>query len=162
MKPKQGVRSKQNYDRWNSRPFKIIPLEEMDEKKTYSLTISPSSRLNNHNTIEGDIIIFSKLFTGVKGVKIVLYPELSKGNLRLHWHGTVKFSSKRSIMMFYYKTLRDLQDHSTYELDTIKDSNEWYKYCTKQLGFFQSAYTDDYIIYKHPQKTVNKIFDFLK
>lgn len=54
--------------------------------------------------------------------------ELSRAG-RLHYHGKIKILN---IINFYIQDLPHLADEGVIEIDTIKDSEVWEKYCHKQ------------------------------
>lgn len=99
-------------------PEKIVIYDQI-----YALTVSPPpdddtfpSQLQDH---------FRVIEKWLKECKWQLVPEISKTG-RLHYHGTVQFTTPFSIYTFYR-----YQPEWHFELDTIAHPDVWVSYCTK-------------------------------
>lgn len=72
-------------------------------------------------------------FEGYDYCSLKLYLEISSQG-RLHFHGYIMI---KDIPKFYYDTVPDMVKHASIEMDTIKDTEVWEKYCRKQEEFIQ-------------------------
>ncbi len=54
---------------------------------------------------------------------------------RLHIHGKLKFDTKSELAKFLLLSFYSLTRWTSVDIDTIDDSDWWYKYCTKQRIF---------------------------
>lgn len=103
--------------------YSCLPLESMELNTEYAITIGPSDGhqyFKSLNRME-DFRNYWRLFVlhnNPKHCHMVLHPEVSSGG-RLHFHGTIKFSSRKSLLDFYVRTLPALRDRATYEIDTM-------------------------------------------
>jgi len=68
-----------------------------------------------------------KLFGSLKGSTVELSIELSKLG-RLHFHGTILLTS---LWKFYYYDVPKLMKDGAFEIDTIKQHDEWMAYVDK-------------------------------
>lgn len=56
---------------------------------------------------------------------------------RLHYHGRVLFSSKRSFLFFQLSWLPRMMENHLIDIDTISDIKKWDLYCDKCLHLFE-------------------------
>lgn len=50
---------------------------------------------------------------------------------RLHWHGTIRFSSLKELKLWYLERIPTLLKQHQVEMDTIADFEVWFDYCRK-------------------------------
>lgn len=56
---------------------------------------------------------------------------------RLHWHGTLKYTTEQGLLKFYLKGVHSLMQMAVFEIDTISEPELWATYCTKQTKYFK-------------------------
>lgn len=144
--------------------------EEVQTDITYSLTINPSddyqclksNALNRFRVFQKNMdIMLDKLYNYVTDCK--LYIEISAQG-RLHMHGTFKI---KDILAFYLIVPYYFSTWCASEMDTIKDPEIWYTYCTKSSEYMKELVCidqtkkdnedDEPLIVKHMKigKTIN-------
>lgn len=140
--------------------FKSIPLEEIEEGKTYAFTLNPidlrpESLVGVHKGwLQEDVKLdlmssikkHKKYLANLNYCSVELYPELSPTG-RLHYHGKITIYHP---LFFSHRDLRILQVYGKYCITHINDALDddkkkkkypnWDAYCTKQLKYFDKEY----------------------
>jgi len=123
---------------------KSVAPEEIIIGAVYSLTINPSDHYQFwHNKTRLDVFKqwFRVFLLRLRPAEVKGYIELSQLG-RLHFHGTIIFSSYATVNKFYIDNIRQLVEHTIYEMDTTTNDNEWLTYCTKGKNVL-SEYIDN-------------------
>lgn len=145
----------------------IVCPEDVKVNTNYTLTLNPIDDLQ-YWTNEGYESRIQALSAYVSlyllpniPAEVVLYMESSRTG-RLHFHGTIKFHSKKDILKFYLEIIRYLQTRWHIEMDTIKDADIWEAYCTKQKHLIDERFKTNEIQLKRLNKIPNPQFVKMK
>jgi len=124
-------------------PHKAPAPEDIQLGVWYSFSYNPSSQpplsaINRISPFDPSLSEWfaqeiTSLFKRLKNIEIVANLEISRKG-RFHLHGRILFLN---IINAYAVDLRRLQQHGTYEIDTIKDPVEWNLYCRKQSSLME-------------------------
>jgi hypothetical protein len=95
-----------------------------------------------------------------------LYQELSDPQVlddhkwpRIHYHGTILFPNKESVMMFKLMTAYDIGQHGRVQINNYR-KNYWKGYITKDVKFIKKLYNDNGLKYHFNYPSNKK--DFFK
>lgn len=91
----------------------------------------------------------------IPNVKIELDMEVSKKG-RLHWHGTIMFTTVQSIKHFYVIQIHNLHELWNIDIDTISNEEGWHTYCTKQKFILDEHVSTNECLKKYRAVKVDK------
>lgn len=113
-------------------PYKIIPGE------IYSFTLNLSDQYDTIDQSQMAYKYFLKKYVIEHNIKFELYPDLSR-KARYHMHGIIIFQEYEDITKFYVNVIQELNKHTIcgMEIDTISNTEVWYKYCLKSQNLFR-------------------------
>lgn len=124
-------RKKQWAKQWKPK-INVLDMDVIELNKKYTFSLSKRSRIGSLVKDVRDYLIILKSISAY--VKYEMFPEISpKG--RLHYHGTIMFTSWRDVFDFYYLEIPIVSEQSSLEIDTIKDIDKWKVYYLKQQHF---------------------------
>lgn len=128
----------------NNKTPKTYTPDMLELNTCYEITINPD---NSHQYLlaKGDRLelVYNYLYNyhlfKIKDhCNFKLYPEFSnpssdniKGITRMHYHGTINFTSVEGIYMWYLYIYNGLKQISSVKVDTITSKETWKNYCTK-------------------------------
>lgn len=86
------------------------------------------------------------------------YPQKSMGGQisRVHFHGIILFDDEIEFGEFYLSKFHILSKYSIIEVDTIKDNQIWFDYCTKDKSVMQPLIEEYGHDYKMTHDNYNK------
>lgn len=136
----------------------LITPEELLINTKYSITLNPNDKRQYFGLTDR----ISKLrqfieqqLLEVPNVKFYLHMEISK-NGRLHFHGTVVFTTIESIKHFYIMKVNEWQDYYSIDMDTINDEKIWDAYCTKSKSIINEIISTEECLNKYRQVKMDK------
>lgn len=113
----------------------ILSPEVMEPDKEYSTTWNPCDSyqfFGKSDRIEKCTEMVEKLIFDFPNTHLNLHMEVSR-NGRLHFHGTISFTSQDAINDFYIHRIHSLQQLFNIDIDNLIDKEKWTIYCTKSV-----------------------------
>lgn len=137
---------------------KMISPEELLINTKYSITLNPNDKRQYFGLTDR----ISKLrqfieqqLLEVPNVKFYLHMEISR-NGRLHFHGTIVFTTIESIKHFYIMKVNEWQDYYQIDMDTIKDEKIWNAYCVKSKSIIDELISTEVCLNKYRKVKMDK------
>lgn len=112
---------------------KIISPEEIVHDTKYSFTINPNDKRQYFDCADRVNKLrefLEQQILEIPNVPIDVYMECSR-NGRLHFHGTIMFTTHHSISHFYINKIHDWSNWSNMEIAPLTDPDKWQAYCVK-------------------------------
>lgn len=112
---------------------KIISPEEIVCDTKYSFTINPNDKRQYFDCIDRVIKLrefLEQQILEIPNVHINVYMECSR-NGRLHFHGTIMFTTFDSIKHYYINKMHDWSNWCNMEIAPLTDPDKWQEYCVK-------------------------------
>lgn len=113
---------------------KMIDVESIVYGQIYAFTLNPDDNRqfwDDPDRIER-FVQFHEKYTikHIYGDMRVMLEISKKG--RLHFHGTISWPNRETLLHFFLDSIHTLTKCNTYEVDTITDIQKWNTYITKQ------------------------------
>ncbi len=112
---------------------------------TYAITINLNDKHQYFGRVERMSLAHSFMYEQLIhykriGIIIILHTELSepknsalsKNGPRVHFHGTIRFQSNKSVKQFLLLEWYKISRYAVLDIDTINDPSIWDSYCKKQ------------------------------
>lgn len=127
-----------NSSKYQKPPHVAPSPEDIDPKAIYTFSISPANQHENRQSrlklIQNDLCKTLSYLGNQKVFTFTIYPELGPTG-RLHWHGIITIKDP----LAFYTNLFRITIHNTFEIDTIKDEDEWFTYYTKGKQYMENS-----------------------
>jgi len=130
-------------------------LEDIILHKKYALTINPQHQDKSltcayfdHQKLLNDGLAKYSVFE--------LRPEFSTKSTKLHYHGTIEFTSSKALCSWYFHKIPELKEQCTFTIVPITDY-DWYLYCIKQRHHMKPYFQSVNLPYKINNNTLQKI-----
>lgn len=137
---------------------KMMSPEILTINTIYSLTLNPNDKRqffdNTDRVLKLKQFIEQQLLE-IPNVKLILYMEISR-NGRLHFHGTINFTTIESIRHFYICKVHEWQEYYQMDMDTIKDPQIWNEYCTKSKSIINERVSTEDCLNKYRKVKIDK------
>lgn len=137
---------------------KIISPEEIILKTKYSFTLNPNDKRQYFevtNRIHKLTEFIEQELLEIPNVDVDVYMEVSRTG-RLHFHGTIAFSTKESIVHFYVNKMNDWLSFCNMEIAPLKDPDIWLTYCTKSKSLIDVHITTKDCLDRYRKVKVDK------
>lgn len=137
---------------------KMLSPEAIEVGTIYSFTVNPNDKRQYWELMDRveKLTHFMELqLIDIPNVHIMLHMEISRTG-RLHFHGTIKFTTKECIKHFFLFKIYDWMKLHQLDMGVINDSKIWDDYCTKSKSILDVKITTKECMDKYRKVKVDK------
>jgi len=137
---------------------KILEPKQIEVNVEYAFTINPCDEYqfwkeSGSERIKKSVDHMKRLITSYPNINMNMYIDFSKTG-RIHWHGFLLFRHIDNIKYWYEEVVHKISFTHNLDMDTIKDRNVWFLYCTKVQHLWSQQISTDEVFKKSMQTPI--------